>query len=70
MSSFAYDLDRDQSGDWVGRLRPRLMIGMAVWVLIVIGWLGGAIGVSTGTVARLVAEDTAIRLSPGRHLHR
>ena len=42
VSSFPYDLDRDQSGNWVGRLRTRLMIGMAVWVLIVIGWLGGA----------------------------
>ncbi|MDT5338063.1 MAG: hypothetical protein QOD90_3568 [Mycobacterium sp.] len=65
VSSFAYDLDRDESGNWVGRLRTRLMIGMAVWALIVVGWVGGAIGISTGAVARLVADDTAIRLSPG-----
>jgi hypothetical protein len=24
VTSFAYDLDRDASGNWVGRLRPRL----------------------------------------------
>jgi len=42
VTSFAYDLDRDQSGNWVGRLRPRLVVGMAVWVLVLIGWLGVA----------------------------
>jgi hypothetical protein len=65
VSSFAYDLDRDESGNWVGRLRTRLMIGMVVWALIVIGWLGAAIGVSTGAVGRLLAVDSAIRLEPG-----
>ena len=65
VSSFAYDLDRDESGNWVGRLRPRLMIGMAVWVFIVIGWLGGAVGISTGAVGRMMAEDLTIRLDPG-----
>ncbi|GLP72997.1 hypothetical protein TUM20983_01070 [Mycobacterium antarcticum] len=65
VSSFAYDLDRDESGNWTGRLRTRLMIGMAVWVLIVIGWLGVAIGISSGAVGRLMAEHAAIRLEPG-----
>lgn len=65
VSSFAYDLDRDESGNWVGRLRPRLMIGMAVWVVIVISWLGGAVGISSGTVGRLMAAESAIRLEPG-----
>jgi hypothetical protein len=39
VSAFAYDLDRDENGDWVGTLRPRLRAGMACWLAIVIGWL-------------------------------
>ena len=39
MTAFTYDLDRDETGNWVGRLRPRLRIGMACWSVIVIGWL-------------------------------
>lgn len=39
VTSFAYDLDRDESGDWVGRLRPRLLVGMACWLALVTGWL-------------------------------
>ncbi|TPG35157.1 DUF3060 domain-containing protein [Mycolicibacterium hodleri] len=65
VSSFAYDLDRDESGNWVGRLRTRLMVGMAAWVLIVIGWLAVAIGISTGEASQLLTQDTSIRLSPG-----
>jgi Protein of unknown function (DUF3060) len=42
VTSFPYDLDRDESGNWTGRLRVRLQIGMVCWLLIVIGWLGGA----------------------------
>jgi hypothetical protein len=42
VTSFPYDLDRDDSGNWVGRLRARLQIGMACWLLIMIGWVGGA----------------------------
>jgi hypothetical protein len=30
VTSFAYDLDRDAAGNWVGRLRPRLRVGMAL----------------------------------------
>jgi len=37
VTSFAYDLDRDETGNWVGRLR--LCAGMACWLVIVIGWL-------------------------------
>ncbi len=65
VSSFAYDLDRDESGNWVGRLRTRLVIGMVVWVLIMVGWLGGAIGISSGAVGRLVTQESAVRLDPG-----
>jgi len=39
VTSFAYDLDRDETGNWVGRLRPRLVVGMTCWVVIVVGWL-------------------------------
>lgn len=39
VTSFAYDLDRDETGNWVGRLRPRLRAGMACWLAIVVGWL-------------------------------
>jgi len=39
VTAFAYDLDRDPSGNWVGRLRPRLVVGMAVWAVVMIGWL-------------------------------
>jgi hypothetical protein len=42
VTSFPYDLDRNDSGNWVGRLRVRLQIGMACWLLIMIGWVGGA----------------------------
>jgi hypothetical protein len=39
VTSFAYNLDRDAAGNWVGKLRPRLRIGIACWSVIVIGWL-------------------------------
>ena len=39
VTSFAFDLDRDSSGNWVGRLRPRLVVGMVVWAVVMIGWL-------------------------------
>jgi hypothetical protein len=40
VTAFPYDLDRDESGQWVGKLRIRLVIGMACWLLIMIGWIG------------------------------
>lgn len=39
VTAFPYDLDRDDTGNWVGALRPRLRAGMACWLLIVVGWL-------------------------------
>lgn len=42
VTSFPYDLDRDDSGNWIGHLRGRLQIGMACWLLVMIGWVGGA----------------------------
>jgi Protein of unknown function (DUF3060) len=41
VTSFPYDLDRDGTGNWSGRLRVRLQIGMVCWLLIMIGWLAG-----------------------------
>jgi hypothetical protein len=61
VSSFAYDLDRDESGNWVGRLRPRLMVGMVVWTAIVGLWVVGAVILVAG-----VANDVfATRLPRG-----
>ena len=65
VSSFAYDLERDESGNWTGRLRTRLKVGMVIWVVLVLGWLALAVGVSTGVLGRLLTEDTAIRLQAG-----
>jgi hypothetical protein len=65
VSSFPYDLNRDESGNWIGRLRTRLVVGMVFWVLIVVGWLGAAIWISTGTAARMVADANVVRLEPG-----
>ena len=48
VTSFAYDLDRDERGNWVGKLRPRLRVGMACWLVIVIGWLALAGLAATG----------------------
>lgn len=42
VTSFPYDLDRDESGNWAGRLRVRLQIGMVCWLLMMIGWVGVA----------------------------
>ena len=55
VSSFAYDLDRDESGNWTGRLRTRLKLGMVVWAIIVIAWLAAGVGVSTGIAKDLFA---------------
>jgi hypothetical protein len=43
VTSFPYDLDRDASGNWTGRLRMRLLIGMICWLLVMIGWVWGAV---------------------------
>ncbi|KQY07090.1 hypothetical protein ASD37_13460 [Mycobacterium sp. Root135] len=65
VSSFPYDLNRDETGNWIGKLRARLMVGMVVWLLIVAGWLGGAIWISSGAAARMMAERSVVRLDPG-----
>jgi DUF3060 family protein len=45
------------------------VVGMVVWVLIVLGWLGAATWISTGTAARMMAERSVIRLDPGGTTH-
>jgi len=65
VTSFAYDLDRDESGNWIGALRPRLRVGMAVWSLLVIGWLAIAVATATGFAADLASVD----ISPGGAAH-
>lgn len=61
VSSFLYDLDRDTTGNWTGRLRPRQIVGMVSWVLIVVVWLALGTGIGVG-----VATDAfATRLDPG-----
>ena len=65
VSSFPYDLDRDENGNWTGRLRTRLKVGMVAWILVVAAWLTVAFGISTGVVGRLVTEVSADRISAG-----
>ncbi|GLE51008.1 hypothetical protein ATCCBAA256_05950 [Mycobacterium montefiorense] len=61
VTAFAYDLDRDQTGNWVGALRPKLRVGMACWSIIVIGWLAlaclAATGFRTGLAGDIPAEN-------------
>jgi hypothetical protein len=56
VTSFSYDLDRDDSGNWVGKLRGRLKLGMAAWFIILVCW------VSLGAVADELLE---VKISPG-----
>jgi hypothetical protein len=65
VSSFAYDLDRDDAGNWIGHLRTRLKIGMVAWFLIMIVWLVMATAISTGTLGRTVSEVFATRIPQG-----
>jgi hypothetical protein len=48
VTSFAYDLDRDESGNWIGRIRPGLMFGMALWLIVAVTWV---------SLAAIVAAD-------------
>lgn len=42
VTSFTYDLDRDATGNWIGKLRTRLVVGMVSWVVLVTLVLGTA----------------------------
>ncbi|WP_216903908.1 DUF3060 domain-containing protein, partial [Nocardia alni] len=65
VTSFAYDLDRDGAGDWVGRIRPRLKIGMAVWLFIVIVWLAFAAAIPTGVTGHVATSVGTVTIKPG-----
>ncbi len=57
MNQTDIDLDRDVAGNWVGRLRPRLRVGMACWLVIVIGWLALAGLAATGLRTYFVGDS-------------
>jgi hypothetical protein len=57
VTAFAYDLERDETGNWVGELRPRLRAGMACWLAIVVGWLALAGVAATGLRTNLVGDS-------------
>jgi len=59
VTAFSYDLDRDESGNWVGRLRPPLRLGMACWSVIVIGWLLLAGLAATGSRTTITGDSPA-----------
>ena len=59
---FPYDLDRDDAGNWLGRIRPRLKIGMAAWLIIVIGWLALA-AFATDLATTSVDPGATVRIS-------
>jgi hypothetical protein len=42
VTSFRYDLDRDEAGNWIGRIRPLLKLGVAVWSILLVGWVAAA----------------------------
>jgi hypothetical protein len=72
VTSFPYDLDRDVSGRWIGRLRPGLQLGMVVWLMLVLGWLAvaataasAAVGAGFGAYLLDTAASPAGELSVG-----
>ncbi len=38
VSSFPYDLERDASGNWVGHVGPRVIIGSVLMIVLLVGW--------------------------------
>jgi hypothetical protein len=41
VSSFAYDLNRDPDGNWIGRLPLRVVIGSVAMTAVLLGWTAG-----------------------------
>ena len=68
VTSFAYDLDRDDAGNWIGKIRPRLALGMTVWLVLVVVWLGLAAAVGSGFAANLVSSGGTFKFGQGRNL--
>ena len=69
VTSFPYDLDRDAKGDWTGRLRPRLALGMFVWFVVVVCWLTAAVAITTGLATRLLQQAQILTAGPGVVVH-
>lgn len=69
VTSFAYDLDRDDSGNWIGKIRPRLKVGMAVWALIVVLWLAFAAAIPTGVAAHVATTAGTTNIASGGAAH-
>jgi hypothetical protein len=59
VTAFAYDLDRDETGNWVGALPLRGWVGMACWSLVVIAWLALAALAATGLRTTIPADTPA-----------
>jgi hypothetical protein len=38
VSAYPYDLGRDESGNWVGRVPQRVLVGSVIMTLILVGW--------------------------------
>ena len=66
---FPYDLDRDASGNWVGRLRPRLVLGMVVWSVILLCWLAIAAATGTGFAQSLFTRSATMTIPVGGTAH-
>jgi hypothetical protein len=43
ISSFAYDLDRDNSGNWIGKLPGRVVFGAVAMTALLVAWTAGLI---------------------------
>jgi hypothetical protein len=55
VTAFAYDLDRDETGNWVGALPRRVWVAMACWSLVVLAWL--ALAALAATAPRPTPAD-------------
>ena len=62
---FPYDLGRDDSGNWIGHLRGRLVVGMVIWLLFVLGWLTAAAAISTGYATQAMQHAQLITIDAG-----
>ncbi|HZQ33341.1 MAG TPA: DUF3060 domain-containing protein [Mycobacterium sp.] len=67
VTAFPYDLDRDASGNWAGKIRPRLKLGMAVWLVIMIGWLALAAFVAVESYTNASSPTVARGGTPGQN---
>jgi hypothetical protein len=46
VSSFPYDLERDENGNWVGHVSARVLILSLIMTVIIVGWTAGMIYLS------------------------